>query len=73
MNGNYIWKGVNKIMTNCKCGKELLEGEKKCERCRYKGKETRNKFFGIATAIVGVAGVGIKKYGPKIIKTILKK
>ena len=65
MNENYIWKVVNKIMTNCKCGKELLEGEKKCERCRNKWKETMNKFFGIATLIVVAAGVCIQKIWSK--------
>ncbi len=60
-------------MAKCKCGKELLQGEKKCERCTNSGKEKRNEILSVAIPIFASLGLGIKKFGPKLIKIVLKK
>lgn len=38
-------------MSNCKCGKPLLEGEKKCSRCKKKNNENGKKVIGIAGTV----------------------
>ncbi len=43
-------------MSKCKCGKELLDGEKKCERCKAKRKE---KGKNIIKGVLCVAGLGL--------------
>ncbi len=60
-------------MAKCKCGKELLQDEKKCDRCKNKGREKRKKILTVAIPVVASLGVGIKKYGPMLIKMVLKK
>ena len=62
-------------MANCKCGKVLLDGEKKCERCKKKGREKINKILIVPSAVgaVGALGLGIKKCGLTVVKPLLKK